>query len=164
MDDPRADFLRRLDAVESRLRAQCELPRSAALTAPDPRSGEQWDEGQVWAHLAEFLPFWIAQARQVVVAWRGEPVRFGRIKSDPERIASIERDRYRDPAELLARIEDGIAGTRDFLRDLPPEAWNTVGRHQTLSDMPLAKIVDEFMIGHLEEHANQLAAMSDRPI
>jgi len=49
-----------VDAVIARMaEAERRLAEHAAevptgLTAPDPASGEQWDAGQVWAHLAEF--------------------------------------------------------------------------------------------------------------
>ena len=38
----------------------------AGLTDPEPGTGERWDAGQVWAHLAEFVGFWLAQASHVV--------------------------------------------------------------------------------------------------
>jgi len=163
MTDPRDDFLRRLNAVEGRLRAIIERPNGTAVTNPDPRTGERWDEGQIWAHLAEFLPYWIEQAGRVVGSWRDEPVAFGRTKSDTQRIAAIERDRLESRADLLARTLNGIAVTRVFLANLPSDAWSAVGRHETLGRMPLARIVDEFLVGHLEEHLNQLDEISGSP-
>ena len=76
-------YLARLDAVEARLAALAESsPPPDALTGADPSSGERWDRGQVWAHLAEFIPYWIAQSRPILEAQpSGEPVRFGRTKS-----------------------------------------------------------------------------------
>ncbi|HEX5415013.1 MAG TPA: DinB family protein [Chloroflexota bacterium] len=150
------DFLERLDAVERRLSDHAASEQHAGLTTPDARTGERWDAGQIWAHLGEFLPYWIDQAHTVVSSWRVEPVPFGRVKSDPHRVAIIERDRLRAPDELMDQISAGIAATRSFLTNLPPDAWRAIGRHQTLGDMPLERIVDEFMVGHLEEHAEQL--------
>lgn len=163
MENPTNDFLERLDAVERRLQDHAYGERGAGLTAPDARTGEQWDAGQVWAHLGEFLPYWIDQAHTVVSNWRGDPVPFGRVKSDPHRIAVIERDRDRDAGDLMDQISAGIAATRSFLTNLSPDAWRAVGRHQTLGDMPLERIVDEFMVGHLEEHANQLDDLARNP-
>jgi len=156
MKNPTNDFLERLDVVEPRLRDHVNAQRSAGLTAPDARTGERWDTGQVWAHLGEFMPYWIEQAHHVVGNWRGEPVQFGRVKSDPHRVAVIERDRDLPIDELMDQVSAGIAATRSFLINLPAGAWEAVGRHQTLGEMPLERIVDEFMVGHLEEHADQL--------
>jgi hypothetical protein len=157
------DFLRRLDAVELRLEqhAQRDARRIGDRnTDPDPPTGETWEWGQVWAHLAEFLPYWLAQARDVIDGDSGEPVPFGRTKSDPERVAAIARDRNREVQELWARTRDGIAATRTFLRDLPGGAWAVRGVHPTLGVMPLAAVVDEFMVGHLEQHAAQLDGLA----
>ena len=60
-------YLARLDAVEARLAALAESsPPPDALTGADPSTGERWDRGQVWAHLAEFIPYWIAQSGPIL--------------------------------------------------------------------------------------------------
>ena len=155
-------FLRRLEAVEHRLAVHAAARPRRGLTDPDPKTGERWDAGQIWAHLAEFLPYWIDQARTVLVTWTDEPVPFGRVKSDPARIAAIEENRSASPIVLMQRLRDGTSDLRTFLESLEPEAWLAHGRHSTLGIMPLARIVDEFMIGHLEEHAAQLDVIASR--
>ena len=58
------DYLARLDAVERRLAAAAAAePPPGALTGADAETGEQWERGQVWAHLSEFIPYWIARGR-----------------------------------------------------------------------------------------------------
>lgn len=153
------DMLIRLDVVEARLRTLAATPFAATrghLTDADPGTGERWEWGQVWAHLAEFIPYWIAQARQVITSHRGEPVPFGRVKTDPQRVAAIERDRSADVSALWSRLETCIGELRAFLAELPDAAWAARGAHQTLGTMSLDHIVDEFMVGHLEQHAAQL--------
>ncbi len=85
-----------------------------------------------------------------------EPVGFGRTKSDPVRLAAIERDRDRDRRLLWNRIAGDIARLRAFLRALEPSAWAARGTHSTRGEMDLSGIVDEFLVGHLEQHADQL--------
>jgi hypothetical protein len=157
----RDDFVGRLAAVEERLRALSggQFP-DEALTAPDPPTGERWDAGQVWAHLAEFIPYWLGEAAHVTARWAGVPVPFGRTKSDPVRIAAIERDRRGDRAALWNRVGVDIAALRAFLLGLDGNAWSARGRHPTLGDMGLAEIVDEFLVGHLEQHASQLDGLA----
>src|SRR3984893_13850500 len=96
-----AAVLRRLDAVRERLGALAtrDAPHGA-LTAPDPPTGERWEAGQVWAHLAEFIPYWMGEATQVIADGLGAPAPFGRTKADAGRLAAIERDRARDRALL----------------------------------------------------------------
>jgi hypothetical protein len=162
-DAPAAEFLARLEAVEWRLahHAGDDPARVAGqLTTPDHGTGEQWQWGQVWAHLAEFIPYWMEQARQVIASYTGEPVPFGRVKSNPERIAAIERDRGVAVDQLWRRLQGHVAELRTFLGELPDEAWPARGVHRTLGVMPLAHIVEEFLVGHLEQHADQLRGLA----
>ena len=152
---PATPFLVRLDAVEKRLMRDYS-PRSGALTAPDTKTGEQWDAGQVWAHLAEILAYWLKQASMVIAAYSSRPVPFGRIKSDAGRIAAIAEDRHVSQEVLRERLRVHIAELRTFLQERTETDWLARGQHQTLGVMDLEKIVDEFMVGHLEEHAKQL--------
>jgi hypothetical protein len=157
MTDPAAALVRRLDAVQTRLQghAGAEIAPNA-LTAPDPPSGERWEAGQVWAHIAEFIPYWMGEAEQVVEHGRDAPLAFGRTKSDPERLAAIERDRDRDRRLLWNRIAGDLARLRGFLRGLERPAWEARGLHSTLGEMDLGGLVEEFLVGHLEQHADQL--------
>jgi hypothetical protein len=161
MSSPAEDFTRRLDSVEERLRdhAARDFPDDA-LTAPDPPTGERWEAGQVWAHVAEFIPYWLGEAALVIESGRTEPVPFGRTKSDPGRIAAIERDRSTDQSRLWHRAARDIGTLRTFLTGVDASAWSARGLHPTLGEMDLAQIVDEFLVGHLEQHANQLDQLS----
>jgi len=149
----RADRARRLQAAAGRIRASAVLLPDEALTDPDPDSGERWDRGQVLAHVAEMLPYWAQQAELIVA---GQQAEFGRVKSDPDRVAAIERDRREDPGRLLGRVDEGVAVVLALVDGLDDQALARTGRHQTLGDMTVAEIVDRFAVAHLEEHADQL--------
>src|SRR5919198_752694 len=83
-----------------------EVEHLGRLTSPDPPTGERWEWGQVWAHLSEFCPYWMGQVRLVLESPQSEdPMPFGRVKSDPARVAAIEADRGRPPAELMNLLE-----------------------------------------------------------
>lgn len=162
---PIADsFSERLDLVAARLEAAAGAPLPGnALTAPDLPTGERWEAGQVWAHLAEFIPYWIGEARLVLAGRGGEPAAFGRTKKDPGRIAAIERERGTDRAALWARVAADIASLRDFIPAVPDEGWRVVGRHATLGEMSVERLVEEFLVGHIEEHADQLEDLAASP-
>jgi hypothetical protein len=145
----------RLVAAAARVRAAAPLLPDEGLTDPDPNTGERWDRGQVLAHVAEMLPYW---AHQVELVTAGDQVPFGRVASDPGRLAAIERDRREDPARLLARVDEGLAVVLALLDRLDHAALARTGRHQTLGEMTAAAIVDRFLVDHLEEHADQLEA------
>ncbi len=162
--DPAAGFAERLERVRQRLARHADAPSPpAALTEEDPATGERWDRGQVWAHLAEFPSYWMREVRLVAEGGAREPVPFGRVKSDPQRIASIESDRRRPVQELAAMLASQLEELAHLLRGVPAEAWGAGGVHQTLGTMALHEIVDEFLVGHLEEHAEQLDSLAETP-
>jgi hypothetical protein len=155
-------YLARLDAVEARLSAaSLNEPAPGEITEADPESGERWDRGQVWAHLSEFIPYWIQQAKPVLRGQpSGEPVPFGRTKSDPERIGAIERNRREAVFVLWTDTSAEIAELRGFLASIAPDQWDIRGLHPTRGAMTVDALVNQYLVGHLEEHADQLEAMT----
>ncbi len=132
------------------------------LTDPDPKTGEQWDWGQVWAHLGEFIPYWMEQARLVLRSAGSEPVPFGRVKTDPGRVAAIERDRSVSPSELMERLKGHLADLWEFVDQIPPDGWSRNGVHETLGVLDVRQMVEKFLVGHLEEHEAQLRQLVGR--
>lgn len=159
-DELAARLRARLAAVEARLAAHAASGLAPGLTEPDPPTGERWEAGQVWAHLAEVLPYWMGELRKVVAAGSGEPVPFGRTKADPGRIEAIERDRHEPPAPLMERLRGHIAELHELIEGLHPSEWRARGRHETLGVMDAEEIVGMFMVQHLEDHAAQLDGLA----
>jgi hypothetical protein len=152
---PERDLAERLLAAAGRIRANLGAWRPGTLTEADPGTGERWEAGQVLAHVAEMLPYWVRQAE--TVANGNDDVPFGRVKTDPDRVEAIERDRRDDLLVLLGRMDQGVAGVLALLDRLDAAALARTGIHQTLGRMTVAQIVEEFLVRHLEEHADQLA-------
>lgn len=158
---PMADldsWFARIDAVETRLRALASP--TEGLTEADPATGEQWEAGQVWGHIAEFIQFWVEQAGDVIDAYRGNPVPFGRIRSDPTRLAGIEQGRHIAIETMWQEVQTDLADLRGFLRALPQGWSDSVGLHSTLGPIPTERVLENFLIGHLEEHAAQLEGLA----
>ncbi|HVS43713.1 MAG TPA: hypothetical protein VMU20_15785, partial [Candidatus Dormibacteraeota bacterium] len=105
-------FVTRLDAVVIRLDAHAQHFHGG-LTDADPRTGDRWDQGQVWAHLAEFIPYWIVQMGEILSA--DEPPGFGRTAADTHRLGEIERRRQEAPAALMLTVRQESAALRDLL-------------------------------------------------
>jgi DinB superfamily len=152
---PRRDLEARLLAAAGRVRANLGAWRPGKVTEADPGTGERWEAGQVLAHVAEMLPYWARQAEMVANGTDGMP--FGRVKTDPDRVAAIERDRHDDLLVLLGRMDQGVAEVLALLDRLDDAALARTGTHQTLGRMTVAQIVEDFLVRHLEEHADQLA-------
>jgi len=149
-------LLTRLADAERRLAEHADRPLPPGLTEPDPDGEERWEAGQVWAHVAEFPGYWLAQAQRVIALPTNEPVPFGRVKTDAGRIEAIERDRHTDPGALLARVRTALAEVGDAADSWPPAAWTRRGMHPSRGEMTVENIVDRFIVSHLEEHADQL--------
>jgi hypothetical protein len=160
--DPAEGFIVRLDEVVALLAALAEAPIQAALTEPDQPTGERWEAGQVWAHMVEFVPYWMDQIRAVLENDTSEPPPFGRVKTDPDRIAAIEAGRRQPPAAQYEQLTEEVGDLKAFLADLAEEDWLRAGLHQSKGAMPMDRIMEEFLVGHLEEHAAQLQSISGR--
>ena len=153
MDAPEQET--RLRAAASRVREHAET-FGDRQTGPDPPTGEQWDRGQVLSHIAEFLPYWVEQFEDVVAAGgAGHP--FGRTKQTPSRLARIESGRHRSDADLLGEMDAGVDRAVAFLPNLKSADSTLAGAHTTRGRMTVAAAVEEFIVAHLEQHADQLA-------
>jgi hypothetical protein len=149
------EYADRLHAGARRIRDLAEPSYSFFLSSPDEKTGEQWDAGQLLAHTAEFGPYWLAQA-QLVVDAAAHPAPFGRVKSDPDRIAAIERDRAEEPLALLDRIDSWIGDVLGWLDARSADELARIGVHPTLGEMSVQRIIEHFCVEHLEEHRDQL--------
>ena len=149
-------LLARLTEAERRLAEHADAPLPSGLTDPDPGAEERWEAGQVWAHLAEFPAYWLAQARRVASRATNDPVPFGRVKTDAARVEAIERDRNEAPAALLQRVRASLAAVTDAAHAFSADDWTALGVHPTLGEMTVYQIVERFIVEHLAEHADQL--------
>ena len=155
-------LLVRLADAERRLAEHASGPVPSGLTEPDPGADERWEAGQVWAHVAEFPGYWLAQAERVIEMAPHGPVSFGRTKTDAARLEAIERDRRESPQALLERARVALATTSDRARSWSSEAWELRGTHPTRGEMTVREIVERFIVEHLEEHAHQLDLLANR--
>ena len=151
-----SDVIQRLDDVEARLFQHARTEPSAGLTEPDEGADERWEAGQVWAHIAEFVPYWHEQLETVIGGYDGTPVPFGRTKTDPGRIAAIDMGRHEDIGLQMSRTHDSIVALKRYLAGLMPAEWNALGVHAIRGEMDVEAIVERFVVAHLEEHAEQL--------
>jgi hypothetical protein len=150
------DFVARLDEVEKRLQAHIAAAASTGLTEPDPDGTERWEAGQVWSHMAEFVPYWKGQVESIVGAYDGVPVPFGRLKDDPGRLSGIEKGRHEAVRQMGSQVQDSVEDLKSYLSTLTGAQWSAVGLHPVRGELDVESIVGRFVVSHLEEHADQL--------
>jgi histidinol-phosphate aminotransferase len=148
-------YVERIDAAQERLARHATI-RHHGLTDPDPGGTERWDVRQVWAHLGEIGPYWLSQLERVIDAESDEPVSFGRVKTDAARVAAIEEGRHRPVGDHLDVARRSLDALRSYLAGLSERDWQRVGRHSTLGDLSIDDQLEEFHIGHVEQHLAQL--------
>jgi hypothetical protein len=146
----------RFELLEQRLAEHAAGPAPDGLTDPDEGGTERWEAAQVWAHMAEFVGYWQSQLEKVIDSYQGSPVPFGRLKDDTGRIQGIEDGRSAPIGELMQQVHQQIEVVRDYLPTLTDEQWHAVGLHKTRGEMQPARMVEVFILDHLEEHADQL--------
>jgi hypothetical protein len=158
---PGEALLERLEVARAHLeRLAGATPPPGARTEADEPTGERWDWGQVWAHMAEFPAYWMARVREVLAQPdTGEPPPFGRTRADPGRIAAIERDRHTPPERLMVRLRGDLDDLRDLLAEMTQEDWKRTVRHPTLGVLDMPRVFEEFLVGHLEAHVRQLMGL-----
>ena len=137
-------------------------PVPQGLTDPDPDTGDRWSAGQVWGHLAEFVPYWLGVVSVILAEGSVDPVPFGRSGSDPQRMAGIERGMHEPPARLMAEIREGIAELWKLLKAIDRSGWSARGKHPAMGVMEAERIIEQFEVGHLEAHTRQLDFLSER--
>jgi hypothetical protein len=123
-----------------------------------------WGPPELLAHVAEMLIFWLGELERVVEGGtNGQVPQFGRVATDAVRIGLIQRDRTLPLRVLFDRIDGGLRAWSDRLRSLSDDERAHVGRHPTLGEFETTAILNRFVLGHAEEHVDQLEAiLADR--
>lgn len=155
------DIHAQLQSIGQRLGVYAAREVPAGLTEPDPDTDERWEAAQVWAHMAEFVSYWHEQVEAVVAAFDGDPVPFGRTKTDPGRIAAIEVGRREPVDELARRAQAAIVELDKRIATFGNAEWNAVGLHETRGEMDVEAIVERFVVSHLDEHLAQLDGLGE---
>ena len=154
MGNVAASWLQRLGSCEARLRQHADEPAHAGLTEPDPGSDERWDAAQVWGHLGEFGHYWLIELDRVL---EGEPDQpFGRTKTDEARRAAVAAGPARSVEEHLSSALRALDRLRARLSELTIDDWAKAGTHPTLGRMTIVDQLQHFLVGHYEEHLDQL--------
>ena len=108
------------------------------------------------------LRYWLGEVERILgqSAADTEPVPFGRVKTDPARIAAIAQGRRRDVTVNLETTRRNLDSLRAYLAGLSKDDWRRVGRHSTLGEMDVARQLSEFHVGHAEQHLDQLDGLA----
>jgi hypothetical protein len=163
MDDDLLDRLKeaRRGLAATRPAVEAGAPWPMARTFDDSDEA-RWGPPEVLAHVAEMALYWLGEIEKVL-AGVTEPVPFGRIASDPVRIAIVGRDRSVPPRELYERISDALDRFDRRWRTLTPADLARRGVHPTRGELTVGAMPDRFIVGHLADHVKQLEGILADP-
>ncbi|HUR48476.1 MAG TPA: histidinol-phosphate transaminase [Acidimicrobiales bacterium] len=150
-------WLRRLNSAEARL-VEHGATLHDGLTEPDPGGDEKWESAQVWGHLGEFGAYWLVELDRVLDGEPDQP--FGRTKADEARRTAIAAGSSRSVEEHLDSARRAIDRLRSRLTELTTDDWAKAGTHSTLGRMTIADQLQHFLVGHYEEHLDQLDGLA----
>ena len=158
----------RTDEIDGRLAAAAErvadLSRQLAAGGPWPLSERfdhapeaSWGPHEILAHLGEMLGYWLGELERVVDMPDG-PAPFGRIATDDVRLAILARDRTLPIRELLTRVQSGLVLWRERWPRIDSGVRSRTGLHPSLGEVDITEIATRFVVGHIEDHLDQLEA------
>lgn len=146
------DYRGRVLAARDRLRL---LPVAAPVLGPrNAETGEAWDRLHVLGHVAEMLPYWTRQVRRGL---RGEPLgrdEVGRVK----RQQAVDGSHARSEAALRRSVDGGCGRLLALLDRLEDADLGRPIKTVTGEQITLAEALESRLVGHLEEHVDQLSA------
>jgi hypothetical protein len=123
-----------------------------------------WGPPEVLAHVAEMLSYWHAELGRVAAGAGDAPVPFGRVASDPTRLARIGELRRRSTSALVDEIGDRVPEVAGFVERLSADEASRVGLHPTRGEITVRDSVERFFANHLEDHVAQLRSTLDLPV
>ena len=102
--------------------------------------------------------YWDGELSRIASPDHAEPVPFGRVTTDAARLAAIERSRTLTVTKLFDQISVALEVFIGRWSSWSPVARARVGLHPTLGEVTVAAGAERFIIGHLADHAAQLAS------
>jgi hypothetical protein len=139
-------------AAEEMLSEVARLPHE--LITWKPAEGV-WSVMDILCHDEEFVPYWTAQAQQVV---RDPDQIWGRDHTHEGRLAAVENTASRILSGVEASIRDAVRQSAETLRQLSDAdfAAEAPSRNPRWGRKPVSFIVDDLLIQHVEKHVGQI--------
>jgi len=163
MDEPLLDRLHAAKDALKATRVAVEAHGHWPLAPMIDHSAEaHWGPPEVLAHISEMVQYWLGELERVI-AGNPEPVPFGRLATDPVRLAILERDRSLPTRELYDRTVSALERLERRLAELTPTDLRRRGLHPSRGVMTAAEIPERFVVGHLADHVVQLEALLGGP-
>ncbi len=148
---------RRVVVARARLRAL--LPAAADGEPPaDPKTGERWDRLNILGHMSEFPTFWSAELAAAIES----DVEFGRRPGSTNRQDAVAGGAKSGEAALKRQVARGIEDILALLVKLQPADLDRTINMRGRGEVTVRWALENLLVGHLEEHCNQLYALTTK--
>ena len=150
----------RLERVAAQLDSMLRQPGATARLSTHPGEDE-WSVMQILGHLAESIPYWLDQCRNLIAA-TGKPPTFGRKLDAPERLVGVDRGLTEEINELLPRVVGEILAAAQAIRRMSLAERGKTGLHIRDGELSVAQVIERFIVTHVEGHLTQIQAALQR--
>ena len=148
---------RRVTVARARLRAL--LPAAADREPPaDPKTGERWDRFNILGHMSEFPTFWSGELAAAIES--GEE--FGRLPGSTDRQDAVAGGVKTGEGALKRQVARGIENVLALLVKLQPADLDRTINMRGRGEVTVRWALESLLVGHLEEHCNQLYALTTK--
>ncbi|MFS0644082.1 DinB family protein [Siminovitchia sp. 179-K 8D1 HS] len=141
-------------AIDEMVNTVKDLPEDTIRWKP---SAEEWSIMQVIAHVAEAIPFWLGEIRQIMQSPKDV---WGRDHTNKIRLAAVDESTVDKLAveKVLNDLKQIPAQTEETLSKLTDEQLQTVApsRNPNFDGKPVQFIIDKLIVGHIQGHNGQI--------
>ncbi|HZT06530.1 MAG TPA: DinB family protein [Chloroflexota bacterium] len=153
----KAELAALLNHVHTELRDEAlAFPESLRLVHPAP--GE-WCAMELLGHVAEMHYSYVKRAEQLIAS-PGAPL--ARDMASPERMAAIAGGPALTLEEALNQLDEARLHALAFLDRLKPNEMVITGHHQALGPMTVRDVFARTIVGHAQNHLQQLRATREQ--
>jgi DinB superfamily len=126
----------------------------------DPATGEAWHRGNVLGHMSEMLDYWTAQIQDAI---QGSTTMGRDEKGAALRRQGIDQGNGLSEIELRKAVDQKIGRVLVLMAAMgPDDLERTVDFHNREGNRTarVGELLQNLVVGHLEEHVQQLAGLS----
>jgi hypothetical protein len=144
---------RQIERIEAQVDELVRVIAAASDEAWTRHQEGQWTAAEVCGHVAEMVPFWAAQAREIAA----DPGRrIGREEDDPRRVGGVRQGAALDRHQTVEHLRAAAAEAAAIIRALPDSAWTAEAVSESLGQTTVERMIDALLIKHLEDHVQQV--------
>jgi hypothetical protein len=132
-------------------------PEEALHRRPRP---DYLTAAELSGHVAEFMVDVAERARELS---KQPGLTVERMPDDPQILLETARLSKADSAEAASAVRQASMQAASILRTIPADGWQVRGENKTLGEPTVSDVVQQFLLGHLQDHLAEAQAAAETP-